>query len=492
MHGASVPRLWTPPLRELTPDTSYGFDLIDFAEAIGTPLDPWQQFVAIHGGELLPDGRPRFRVLLVLVARQNGKTTLVRVWTLYWMFIERVPLVLGTSTSRDYAKESWRQVIAMATEDEWLSRELGARPVRETIGEECFTNIWGSRFRFAASNRRAGRSLTVHRRIADELREDRTWDSWNAAQHAMNAVRDAQTVCISNQGDDGAVVLDSLRSSALRFIETGVGDARTGLFEWSAPAGSAITDLSALAMANPDLGGRIDPDALLGQALQIQAAGDAQQLGGFKTEALCMRVHNLEQAIDEEAWRQAGTDEPISMSEHRDRVALCLDVALDASHASLIAAATVDGVTHVEVVAQWHGRGCTRALRAELPGIAARVRPRTIGWFPGGPAAAVTADLRSPSGGRGWAPRRTTVQELTSEVPAVCMGLAEQVLVGQVRHPRDPMLDAHVSAATPLRRGDAWVFTRRGRDPIDGTYALAGAVHLARTVPPARPPLRGV
>ena len=77
--GRTEPRLWTPPLVELTPETSYGFDVIGFASMVlEEPLDPWQEWAAIHGGELLPDGRPRFRTLLILVARQQGKSHLAR------------------------------------------------------------------------------------------------------------------------------------------------------------------------------------------------------------------------------------------------------------------------------------------------------------------------------------------------------------------------------------------------------------------------------
>src|SRR5690349_15886926 len=96
--GSTVPRLWTPPMRELTPETSFGFDVVDFArDVVGRPLDPWQEWVVIHAGELLEDGRPRFRKVLVLVSRQNGKTELGVMLTLFWLFVERVPLVLGTS-----------------------------------------------------------------------------------------------------------------------------------------------------------------------------------------------------------------------------------------------------------------------------------------------------------------------------------------------------------------------------------------------------------
>ena len=485
-----MPRLWTPPLRELTPDTSYGFEVIDFArDVVETPLDPWEEWSVIHAGELLPDGRPRFRRVLILVARQNGKTLLTKILTLYWLFVEVVPMVLGLSNTRGYAKEAWSDVIRIAYANADMKRDLAPYDdaVRLTTGEECFTTLEGASYRFAASNRNAGRSLTVHRIIMDELREHDKWDAWNAAYNAMNAVPDGQAIAITNQGDDRAVVLDALRNAALGFIETGEGDPRLGLLEYSAPDGADPTDIKALAMANPNLGRRIDHDALMGSALQAKKAG-GEELAGFRTEVMCMRVHLLDPAIDPDLWSASGTEKPIDLAAHRDKVALCVDVSLDGSHATLVAAALISGKVHVEVVAAWDGFGCTKLLRAELPGIVRKLKPRALGWFPTGPAASVAADL-ADRGHRDWPPRQVVVEALKGEVTAVCMGLAEQVAVGDVVHPKDPLLTQQVNTAQKLYRGDGWVFTRKGSTPIDATYALAGAVHLARTLPPARSPL---
>jgi len=454
------------------------------------PNDDWQSWLSLHAGELLDDGRPRFRVVLVLVARQQGKTSWARKLSLFWLFVERVPLVLGTSTSRDYAKESWRVLCAMALGNEHLAAELGRRAVRETIGEESLTTVHGARYKIAASNRRAGRSLTVHRAILDEIRDHADFSAWGATSNAMNAVREAQLVAISNQGDNQAVVLDALRLPAIKYLETGIGDPRLGLFEWSAPAGAEPDDLAALAMANPDLGRRTDPDALLGAAIRAKLAG-GEELATFKTEVLCMRVPLLDAAIDPDRWAAGGVDDPVTLEQHRDRVALCLDVALDASHATLAAAAVLDGRVHVEVVQSWEGHGCTQALRRELPGIVRRVRPRAVGWFPAGPAAAIATDLaerRAPGADR-WPPRRVKVEPLKAEVDQVCMGLADLVGAGELAHPNDPMLTQHVTSAQKLRRGDRWVFTRSSTSPVDGAYAAAGAVHLARILPPPPPPL---
>jgi hypothetical protein len=77
------------------------------------------------------------------------------------------------------------------------------------------------------------------------------------------------------------------------------------------------------------------------------------------------------------------------------------------------------------------------------------------------------------------------IEEIKGDVAPVCMGFAEAVDAGDVVHPQDDMLDQHVGAAQRLWRGDVWVFGRKGASPIDGAYAAAGAVHLARTLPPA-------
>ena len=499
--GSTLPRLATPPLITgepgpcvcnrcaLSPETSYGFDVIDFArDVLCQPLDPWQQYLVIHAGELLPDGRPRFRTVLAIVARQMGKSFLLRTLILYWMFVERQPLTLATSTDRGYAKKAWLATGEIAKNNEHLREELPARPQMLQIGEEDLRTNHDTHYTFAAVSRRTGRSLTINRLVLDEIREHQNFDAWGASTNAMNAVPDAQAWAVSNQGDDASVVLDWLRDAALAYIDTGAGDRRTGIFEWSAPPGSAPDDPHALCAANPNAGRvRTDLETLIGAARQAMT-GDAEALTKHKTEVMCMRVDKLDPAINPEAWKAAGTDTPTPLAGHRDRLALCLDVSLDGTHASLVAAAVLDDAkVHVEVVEAWSGRDCTQKLRAELPEIVTRVRPRSIGWFPNGPAASVAAALAERKGAAvRWPPPRVTVEEIRGDVPAVCMGLADVITAAELVHPDDPMLNSHSGAAQKLPRGDAWVFGRKGSGPIDGTYALAGAVHLARTltIPP--------
>ena len=458
----------------------------EFARTVlGLPLDPWQRWAVIHGMELLPDGRPRFRRLLMVVARQNGKTHLLMVLTLFWLYVARVDLVLGTSTNVAYAMEPWSKAVDLAQDVPALAAEVGRRSIRRSNGEEELRLTTGPRYKIAASNRRGGRSLTVHRLIADETREQHTWDAYNAAYNAMNAVRDGQAWFISNQGDHRSVVLDFLRSAALDFIGTGLGDERLGLMEWSAPDGTAVDDPAGWVAANPNLGIRLDSDTLRGQALAVAGKGGEAE-AGFRTEALCQRVDNLDAAIDPLRW--ADCSDPATLDHARDRLALVLDVAPTGDHASLVAAALLaDGRVRVEVVAAWDGPNAPTDAARDLPDLVARVKPKAFGWFPGGPTAALTADLKER---RGWPPRGVEAAEIKGETAAACMGLSEMVKAGQVAHSDDPLLNAQVRAAVPLRTGDRWVLSRRGSGSVDAVYAMAGAAHLARQFPPPRTDLR--
>ena len=78
--GKEEPRLWTRPLRELTPETSLGFEVVEFAtDVLGVDLYPWQRWLLVHGLELESGSQLRFRKVFVMVGRQNGKSTLLQV-----------------------------------------------------------------------------------------------------------------------------------------------------------------------------------------------------------------------------------------------------------------------------------------------------------------------------------------------------------------------------------------------------------------------------
>lgn len=506
VFGRPIPRIFTPPLVPPGPSecpcgacgldrsNSDGFDFIDFnRDILASPLDPWQQFVSIHAMELLPDGRPRFRTVLLLVGRQNGKTELPVRLSLFWQFVDEVPLILGTSTKLDYAKESWMKAVQLAERAPGLpvTRNDRRKWTRQANGEQESWNTTADgrdcRYKIAASNEEGGRSLTVNRLILDELRQHRTYAAWAASVPAVNAVADGQIWALSNQGDVYSVVLNDKLDAAHTYIENLVrgmspqeaGDYRFGLFEYSSPPNSRPTDLNALAYSNPNMGHRIDPEVLLGDARTAEAAG-GEALTTFKIEVMCIQVPRVVAAIDAAAW--AKLEQIGDLSECRSRIACCFDLSPDGLHATLVAAARVtEDTVRLEVVKAWSGTDAADQLRKDLPALMARVKPRMLGWLPGGPAAALAADMRRKQ--RGWLPSYVKVEEIKTDVSAVCMGFAEHVLSGLLVYSPDALLTGHVTEAEKQKTGDTWRFSRSGGGHVDGAYAAAGAQHLARLLP---------
>lgn len=494
VRGSRLPRIYTPPLRELTPDTSYGYDVIDFARNVLLhPLDPWQEEAVIRAGELMPDGSVRFAIILILVSRQNGKTELLVVLALYWLFVDAIAMVLGTSTKLDYARESWRKAVQLARSIPALRAEIPARGgVRKANGEQELVrapsgdvdDLDACRYKIAASNEEGGRSLSIGRLILDELRQHHTYDAWDAMEATTSSVDDSQIFAISNMGSDRSIVLNDKRADALAAIAEQDTDTDICLLEWSAPEDADPEDLGALAMANPNLGYRKNARRLLNNARRAKRAG-GEALVGFKTEHMCVRVPVMNPAFT--GW--ARLKEVGTLDVARGRLAACIDLSPDATHGTLAAAAVLDdGRVRVETVAEWKGATAAADMERDLPGWVRLVRPGKLGWFPAGPAAAVAASLadRRKAGVRtgpgGWPPPGVTIEDIRGEMSAACMGLGKEIDAATLVHSGQAMLDAQVEGAEKKPRGDGWVITR-AEGHVDAVYAVAGVVLLARTMP---------
>jgi hypothetical protein len=375
--GSTTPRLWTPPLVigppgpcgcgcALTPDTSLGFSAVEFAaDPIQIRLFPWQRWLFIHSLELRPDGRFRFRTVLVLVARQNGKTTWVEVKNLWKMFVLRVPLVIGTAQNLDISEESWDKAVEIVESIPDLAAEI--RHVDRTNGKKSLRLDNGSRWKITAASRRGGRGLSGDDVNLDELREHHTWDAWGAVSKTTMARRNAQIGATSNAGDDKSVVLNALQAQGRAVVKHPAGDSSFGYFDWSAPDDVRCTciravdgrhapncrlrDRAAQATANPSLGydGGVSIEAL-DSALET----DPEQV--YRTECLCQRVPNLSPAvIPETVWQARG-----GLTVERPNPPVCFALAAawpDAEYGSIGLAGRLAGEMAVQVVDHHSGIG---------------------------------------------------------------------------------------------------------------------------------------
>lgn len=511
--GFTTPRLYRPPLAKgppgpcgcgcaLTGRTSRGYEAVQFAtDVLGVQLLPWQRWWLIHALETVPGDGPgsrrgrrlRFRVVLTLVARQQGKSTLLMVVSLYFMALRYARLVLGSAQALDIADECWRGALAMV-EDSELASELGQ--VIRGNGKTSFSLVNGARYRTVAATRSAGRGLPVGLLLLDELREQRDWLAWGALSKTTIAQPGALILPTSNAGDAESVVLNSLRAQAL----AGADDALT-LMEWSAPDGCELDDPEAWRAAMPGLGITITE-----AAVRSALATDPPEV--FRTELLCQHVDVMDSAITPETWR-ACADPGGTLAGVRNRIVLVLDVAPDGRHVTAVLAAPIGSrlagssaaarlmapdvpqdMVRIEVAGAWDS---TDAAMAALPGLVEAIRPRAVGWYPLGPGAVLTADLErlydysDPTVRRRprYAPDLMKISG--GDVTASCQGLVDMINTRRVLHPSDPLLNSQAIGAQRKDGADGgfrFVRVGAGSSHVDAVYAAAGAVHIARTLPP--------
>lgn len=374
--GCEVPRIFTPPLRELTEETSDGFSVIEFADKIlGVDLVPWQRWLLIHALEIHPEfdvdpeaPRYRFQTVVVLVARQNGKSTLSKVLALWAMFILGIALVIGTAQDLDVAEDIWDDAVELVKEIPALNRRV--RHIDKTNGKKALRLTSGEKWKVKAANRSAGRGLSGDLIILDELREHRNWDAWSAISKTTVARPDSQVWCFSNAGDAVSVVARYLRKMAHGRLGDPDGivaadalgvtllpgpadepddedleqDEETlGFFEWSAPPGMSKWDRDGWAQANPSLG--------YGFVTERKLAGFCKNdpEWEFRTEVLCQWSDGtLEGPFPPGSWEN-GVDRESAPDKGRPP-SFCVDSSWDRSLTYIAAAGwRPDGDVHVEL-----------------------------------------------------------------------------------------------------------------------------------------------
>lgn len=357
MKGCTEPRIFTPPLRELTVETSLGYAAIEYANTVlGKKLYPWQEWALIHAleivGNLESDWKFRFRTILFLISRQNGKTVLSEVIASFFLNVLCVPSVFGTSLSLDKAEEVWEAVIS---DQETVPALVGdIDRVSRTNGNKRLILTGGRQYKVGAPTRRAGRGDSNDLVMLDEVREHRDWECWSAAAASTNAKPNGLIICFSNAGDPDSIVLRQLRNQAISAMEgTGSADfggdvdaSTLGLFEWSAEDGAATDDLEQLAQANPALGyGYLTERALMSNRQTFPESK-------FRSECMCQQVETiLPNPFPDGAW-EGGLDMGSSIAPESE-LFFGLDLSQDRRWASVaVCGMREDGHYHIELVAR--------------------------------------------------------------------------------------------------------------------------------------------
>lgn len=504
VYGHDEPRIYTPPLRELTPDTTLGYDVIDFArDVLDFSLYPWQKWLLVHALEIVGDldsgeWRFRFRTVVVEIGRQNGKTTVGTVLALFFLYMLGVTLIIGTAQDLEQAEDTWSAVVDMAQADKDLAAEI--EHVWMTNGAKRLQLTNNRQYRVKATTRKAGRGKSADLILMDELREHRDWEAWGALTKTTIARENALVWCMSNAGDGSSVVLRHLRVQAHGALGDPDGVARAlkasipeddddeqslGWFEWSAPVDADPSLPETWAYSNPSMGYGI-PER------NIRSAFTTDPPDVFKTECLCQWVEAVDQPpFPDGAW-SGGVDVDSSIPDDAP-FSVGVDVSADRAMTSIaVCGRRTDGLFHAELIAYRPGiawiveffrnvvgsHGWPQPIRIALQGRGAPVSAvsELLAAIDGVEVVEVVGRDLGAYSGRFWDAVAASAEDTSSDAT-------------RVMHRPQPALDlaANIAVTRPVGDG-AWAWDRaKSREDISPLVAVTMAHGLETAVPHEQP-----
>lgn len=432
------------------------------AQALGTPLMPWQRQVADVACELRESGGWRYPVVVVTVPRQAGKTTLMRAVAVDRAMAASRRLVFTTAQTGKDAGERWKDMV-----DAVQHSPIGGHvKVYRGAGAQQLILPNDSRVRAFAPTPTSIHGYTPHLVMIDEawaFDEAQGEDLIAAINPAQITLTDKQLWIVSSQGDDDSAFLD-------RYIEMGrlaVDDpgAEVAYFEWAA-APEALPYEPATLEFHPAVGHTITVDDLLAQA-------DSVSRGVWERAYLNRKTRTSETILDLDAWDTLKTEQvPPAPAE----IALGYDVAHDEDGAAVWAAwLSRTGVLNIRHVASGPGAGwLTNVLTDPGNDLAAMIaRSRLpLGADDGGPVRQVTDELRR---------RQVPVETLTArDYATACATFLRLARAGEIEHDGHPGIrDAIAAASTKPLAGQVALDPAKSAGAIDH---LRAAVVAARAV----------
>lgn len=470
--GAQRPRLHQQPAGAVG---TAGDDAIEWAESIGWDertgrgfyeLDDWQRFCIRGILSEDPTARLCAETALLIVARQNGKGTILEVVELYALFVLDLPLILHTAhlgeTSADHMARMWAAICS----DPELERQCKQVLAK---GYEAIERRGGGEIRFRTRSKKSGRGGSPQMVVFDEALF-LTAQQVSAILPSLSAqtMRDDKPIMIyaSSAPIAESEQLHTVRASILR------GEMPAAFMaEWSvelpdtdgdlaAAIRAIMADPDALYIANPGAGIRIDPAWCL-----------TTERGNMTPETWCVERLGVVFTADGDSgilpaanW-QACRD--LTSTVDGGRIALAVGPG-GGSAAIALAGERDDGSLHLEVVR--HGPGTGWLIEACLAGTA-EFGPLLVDAK--GPTMAVLSDLENAG---------VEVEVMPfADIARACAELQLDVKNCRVRHLDQPELNAAVAGAAVRTVSESWVFSAKASTvDVSPLLAVTLAAHGAR------------
>lgn len=440
---------------------SYGGRVAEIAEELGTPLMPWQRYVADVALEVDPQtGNLAYRDVVLTVPRQSGKTTL-----LLAIMVQRAlatqafggkQTISYTAQNRLYARKKWEDEHVVTVQQSAFS-ELCR--IRKTAAMEAI--IWenGSRHQIISGTETAGHGEVLDLGVIDEAFAQRDFRLEQALKPAMQTRAQAQLWIVSTAGD--------ARSSFLRAkVETGrvlsQGGQTRGIcyFEWSAEDGADPSSVETWKRCMPALKHADNPQGTT-TVETVMSDYASMELPEFKRAYLNLwDTRRGDGVISDDEWKLCLE----RRSRPLDPVAFAFDISPD-HRSGAIAAAGVSSVdpqaVHVEVVDHRSG---TSWMVDRLVELYHKHSPIMLICDAAGPAGSLVSSLINAGIEVHLATTRDHIYacgQFYQGVTGVKPPGEEQREGRRIVHGGQPELTDAIRGSDRRQVNDAWLWTRR-------------------------------
>lgn len=473
-------------------------------------LEPWQQFrlTAIFGWKRTDNGLRRFRKAYNEIPRKNGKSAESAGVGLY-MFCaddEFGAEVYSGATSEKQAWEVFRPARLMVERTPELAEFFGIEVNASNLA------IPGNGSRFEPLIGQPGDGSSPSCAIHDEYHEHQTTTQSDAMETGMGAREQPLQWFITTAGDNLAGPCYDLRRYAIEVLEGRVDNPELFAIIYGLDAEDDWTTEASLRKANPNYGISVGADFLL--ARQREAMQSARKQNAFRTKHLNTWVGARNAFINMVRWNAAPTAK--TLEELRGRKCFVgLDLASKIDIAALIKLfppVADDPLWHVHARFYLPEERVESAATTNAGHYDAWAKSGWITLTPGNVIdfEFIQEDLRKLKefdiGAIGFDPWQATQLAntmLKEGLPMVEIGatvknfsepmkqLEALVLLGQLAHPRDPVLSWMMSNVVAKLDAKDNIYPRKESEDskIDGPVALIMALGRALFAEPAAKPV---
>jgi hypothetical protein len=419
---------------------SRGGEVAAIAEALGTPLMPWQRHVADVAFEVdSVSGRLVYREVRLTVPRQSGKTTLMLAVMLHRCLAMGVRQRVGYTAQTGQAARS--MFIDTHAQVVMGSMFAAKARLRRSNGSEALMWENGSLWSVLPTTETAGHGAQYDTAVCDEafaLPDDRLEQAFKPT---MITRPEPQLWIVSTAGDVNSHWFNAKVDDGRERVARGQSDG-VAYFEWSAAEDADPASEDTWVGCMPALGHTISVDA-------IRSDFESMRLVEFRRAYLNQRQNR--HAI--EPWQVVAEDTWVGLADERSRIVgepvLALDVTPDRSMAAVSAAGRrADGRLHVEVVEHREGTAWVVDWFKSRAGVYGPVVVDPAG--PAGPLVALLVDAG------------VEVRSVIGRWHAhACGQFFDAVATDRLRHLDQIPLNVALAGASQRRFGELWLWSRK-------------------------------